>query len=468
LRDDVPVPALPTGHSIVRNLFVSGRGRVVRLQWAYPDSDPGLEWQNEVRIGAFEKTCSVEHLISINSIDYRIAPARLALGSPAVIRQLCSESAVQIGDMQVRATPYPLYTDNVDKFLELLQSPDRRLPIVFVAPYSNGDANALDASSTAQNLAGVGIVVEVRDPEATWDIAEAIGKYHSCFNGGARIYWPGFTTKEEPRSHRLYVATRIETFGPDAIARSIQRSIFSVAAFRFFPDPQISDVIREAEQTERAQRVEVQKASSGDDWEIYALELDEKLTGANQIISDLEAENRNLKANQQVFLSVGAFGEAEDEVASEEITPPESVEAAVDRARTCKNLVILDSAFDASRKSPFQRPVEVLEALHDLDDIAEDWLKRRNATGSGGDLLQHLKNRGWGKRSSMHISGTTRTKYREHYEFEYDGKRELFEPHITIGSGDPNSCASIHFHLDQTRGKIIIGHVGRHLPNTKT
>jgi hypothetical protein len=44
----------------------------------------------------------------------------------------------------------------------------------------------------------------------------------------------------------------------------------------------------------------------------------------------------------------------------------------------------------------------------------------------------------------------------------------LFEPHITIGSGDANSCASIHFLFDQKREKMIVGHVGKHLPNTKT
>jgi hypothetical protein len=141
----------------------------------------------------------------------------------------------------------------------------------------------------------------------------------------------------------------------------------------------------------------------------------------------------------------------------------------VDQARaSCKNLVILDSALESAKKSPFQRPAEVLTALQDLDKIAVEWGKQRKAKGSGGDLLEHLKNRGWGKRSSMHISNTTRTQCGSHYEFEYDGKRQLFEPHITLGSGDPNSCASIHFQLDQVRTKMVIGHVGRHLPNTKT
>ena len=82
--------------------------------------------------------------------------------------------------------------------------------------------------------------------------------------------------------------------------------------------------------------------------------------------------------------------------------------------------------------------------------------------------MQSMIARGWGKRCSWHISTPTKTRYKNDYTFEYGGVRRLFEPHITLGSGDPNSCASIHFVLDEETGKIVIAHVGIHLPNTKT
>ncbi len=68
----------------------------------------------------------------------------------------------------------------------------------------------------------------------------------------------------------------------------------------------------------------------------------------------------------------------------------------------------------------------------------------------------------------MHISNTTKGKSASKYSFIYAGSRRIFEPHITLGSGGANSCASIHFLLDDEKDKIIVGHVGRHLPNTKT
>ena len=153
---------------------------------------------------------------------------------------------------------------------------------------------------------------------------------------------------------------------------------------------------------------------------------------------------------------------APDEV---EDTPEDDVlsfssvaEAVGEAAKTCENVELLDPVFATAADSPFRRPFDIYKALCDLNEFVDN----------GGDILQYLRLRGWGKRSSMHISDTTRGKYRAHYEFEYQEQKQLFEPHITIGAGDPNSCASIHFIFDQVREKMIIGHVGKHLPNTKT
>lgn len=467
-----PVPEVPEGHFLSLENFVGTKGQARRINWSYPsDTDEGLAWRNEIRLGAFGDRCSVEHLVSIDSTEYRVAPAKFALGSPSVIRQLCADAAVQVGDMQVKATAYPVTSESVQDFLKLLASPFRRLPIVLVSPYASGAPSALDVASLALNLAGVGIVVTALDAEATWDIAEQIGRRLSCFDGAARIYWPGFSTDHDPRAHRLFLGARVEEVGAAAVARYIERSIFAVAAFRFVPDARIDEVILETQQAERIHRVEQQKTQAGYNWENIALELDAELQKANESIANLRSENKNLKDNQQVFLSSRMDGETDevDGPGDDVATPVDSVESAVEYARqNFPNLIILPSALDSAKNSPFQRPDEIVSALRDLDEIAVVSAEQKKVRGSGGDILQHLKTRGWGKRSSMHISNTSRTTYRSDYEFEYGGRRQLFEPHITLGSGAPNSCASIHFLLDQGSGKIVVAHVGRHLTNTKS
>lgn len=79
-----------------------------------------------------------------------------------------------------------------------------------------------------------------------------------------------------------------------------------------------------------------------------------------------------------------------------------------------------------------------------------------------------LRDAGLGKRVSNFISQTSKGKWGQEYTFTYEGETQLFEWHVTLGAGAADTCASIHFLPDQTKGKLIVGHVGRHLTNTKS
>ena len=385
-----------------------------------------------------------------------------------MIRRLCSDQVVRVGEMQVQAAPYPLTEKGVPDFLTLLRSSLRKLPIVFLAPYARGDLNQIDSSAMARRLAGVAIIVDVKDIGSTWDIGEALGRSLSCFDGGVRIYWPGFTDGDDPRRHPLYLGATAEALGPSAIARALERAVFAVASFRFVPDARITEIVRKAEHEQRAVQLGAQRELTGVDWEAYAVEIDGVLSTAKLRISELEAENNNLRANQQLLFNSREIDNV-DEVSPKEIVVPDSVREAVELAKKrCDHLVILDSSIVSAAASPFQRPADIADALQDLDHVAATWSRLKVERGNGGDLRQHIADLGWGKRCSMHISDTTRSRYKGDYTFTYELRAQLFEPHITLGSGDPNSCASIHFMLDETNGKIVVAHVGRHLPNTKT
>jgi hypothetical protein len=459
---------LPEQHYLASTVYKSGAGTAVRIRWSYPDNnDAGLRWTNEIRIGQFGNRCSIEHLILIESVDYNVAPVRLLFGSPRVVRDICSKTPAYIGDMQVRATPYLLEKRGFDDFISLQSSDLRRLPIVLLSPYAHGDANMIDSAHVARNLAGVAVVVHVTDPDVTWDIADELGRQLSCFNGAARIYWPNFQKGDDLRSHRLFLGAWIEQVGGAAASGIVERAVFAVAAFRFVPDQRISDVIGAVETAERQKQLEEKKAAGDDFWEDYERDL-ARLDEATGKIRELEAENANLRANQNLLFAGTLTADEPDEGVKDELVSISSVTEAVERAaKRTRKVEFLASAHSAAGESPFQRPFDIFKALMDLDEIVDAWRSQRDSTGSGGDLLQHLRDRGWGRRSSMHISDTTKGKYRGYYEFDYKGLKQLFEPHITIGSGDPNSCASIHFIFDHNREKMVVAHVGKHLPNTK-
>lgn len=261
---------LPERHSLFSSVYHDDGERVVRIIWSFPDdNDNGLRWSNEVRFGQFGDRCGVEHLISIESVEYNVSPARLLFGSPRAVRDICTKTPAYIGEMQVKAEPYALREDGLTDLLPLLTSNLRRLPVVLLSPYAGGEVNQIDPAKLARNLAGVAVVVRVDDPELTWDFADEVGRQLSCFNGAARIYWPGFSKASDPRSHRLFFGAWIEQVGPGVAARAIERAIFAVAAFRYVPDERIANLIGRAEVADR-QKLLVEKKEAGDDfWADY-------------------------------------------------------------------------------------------------------------------------------------------------------------------------------------------------------
>src|SRR5690606_13498703 len=108
----------------------------------------------------------------------------------------------------------------------------------------------------------------------------------------------------DPRSHRLFFGAWIDQVGPDVAARTIERAIFTVAAFRYVPDGRIADLIRRAEAAERQKSLDQKKESGDEYWDDYQKTVD-KLREAEERLEELKAENANLRANQQVFLGTG-------------------------------------------------------------------------------------------------------------------------------------------------------------------
>ena len=457
---------LPDDHSLTPSVYENGGERVVCIHWSFPDdNDAGLRWANDVRIGQFGDRCGVEHLISIESVEYSVAPVRLLFGSPNPIRDICAKMPVYFGKRKICAAP--LKREKLNDLRDLLTCESRKLPVVMLSPYPHGKLNWIDRDRLARNLAGVAVVVSVEDPELTWDFTNDVGRRLSCFDGAVRIYWPKFSKASDPRSHRLFLGSWIEQVGPETAAIRIEQTIFAVAAYRYVPDERIADLIHHAVAAERQKVLERNRENSEEEFLVYYEKVDDEVKELKERNANLEAENANLRANQQVVFSVGSEELAETETMED--PDLSSVSKAVEEAgRRFDNLMILPSATSAAAKSRFESPDIVYDKLAALNETVDVWKKNRDETGRGGNYIQLLRDRGGGKRVASHISDTTRGRSRSHYEFEYQGKKQLFEPHITIGAGNPNSCASIHFIFDQERLMMVVGHVGKHLPNSKT
>jgi hypothetical protein len=438
-------------------------GTALELEWSFP-GDSQLVWRNLVRTARLRDRCAVEHRVEIASAEYLLTPAFYSVGAPAVVRTICRQE-VFVGEMRLRAVVYPLEEKGVDQFVELLEAEQRRLPVVLLTPFANGEPGDLDAQSLADRLAGVAIVTEANSPETTRALSDRLARL-GCYDGGARVYWPGFRSSDDLNRHPLMLSSRIAILGHERAARTIERSIFSVAAFRFTPDPRIASIIVASETLVRTERAQEVVAQGDTTWEQYALEMSEKLEAAEVELAALRAENENLRANQSVLFSfseeAGEQGGGEPEPAERH---PTNIREAVDfAADDCPNLVFLDSSRSSADGSPFKRPGEVYEALSTMDKVASVWARNRG----GGDLRQMLQDAGLGKRVSNFVSQTSKGKWSADYTFNYNGKAQLFEWHVTLGAGAADTCASIHFLPDEGRGKLVIAHVGKHLTNTRS
>ncbi len=456
------VGQLPDGHQLVVRRH-GGDDVAIEIEWTFP-GDHGLVWRNIIRAAQILECCAVEHRVELTSVEYLISPAGYSVGAPAVVRVICQRD-VLVGEMRVRATVYPLMEEGVDQFVGLLEAQQRRLPIVLLTPFANGEPGELDARTLADHLAGVAIVTEADTPATTRALSERLGRL-GCYDGGVRVYWPGFKKNDDLRRHPLMLGSRIAIGGEENAARTIERSIFSVAAFRFAPDARIAAIIAKSQAAARAGRALVVVNHGDTTWERYALEMSESLDAALTKLETVEAENENLRANQSVLF---AFSEQMDDPVDERGIPasrePKCVSDAVEFAtRDCPQLIFLDSSRSSSLTSPFKRPREIYESLMLMNTVANVWGKNQG----GGDLRQMLKDSGLGKRVSNFVSETSKGKWGAEYKFLYDGEQRLFEWHVTLGAGAADTCASIHFFPDLKLGKLVIGHVGRHLTNTRS
>jgi hypothetical protein len=201
-----------------------------------------------------------------------------------------------------------------------------------------------------------------------------------------------------------------------------------------------------------------------DQAERHAEALAEQLDDALQ---ELEDRDRALAELRRALGEGEEGGGAPGKDAAEE-EPPATVLEAVERAaERCPHLRFAPRAFESAAESPFSRPQLILDNLLRLDELAAAYLQ--------GDLGERLADVAFRMRLAWRggISERTRTRYGREYDFAYDGHAFQLGPHVRIGSGSgAGSIARIYLALhpgdDDLERSVIVGHVGRHLPDSTT
>ena len=125
-------------------------------------------------------------------------------------------------------------------------------------------------------------------------------------------------------------------------------------------------------------------------------------------------------------------------------------------------ILFTERAEDSAEDSAFLRPDEVYEFFRAMHEIAHE-LRQGQLEGRRLDLV--FADRGFRSKPS---SAQTRKRYHRFYHMSLAGREVDLSQHVTLGSRNQNTCLSIHWWHDKEGGRFVIGHCGKHLPNTLT
>lgn len=443
-----------------------------RLRWQQPDrAGKPLLWFSEVRLATLGEEVEFRIEVRVTSDAAAVRPDYASVGRPRLVSAVVTKYPAFFVGQRVDAQPWSLDASRIPDFVnEHLTSPERKLPIVLVTPDNSTSEPLLDPYRLADQLAAQADVFVLSDSAASWRLADEVGRPFSCFNGGVRIYWPDLDLgADDPFQHPLWLPTWIR-----AQPGRIEKTLFSrlcLASSRLITVGPLWKAVNDLVRRDRDMALRAQLESFGASHEAAKALLDDVgriETERDELqlrVWDLESEKSNLQREvERLKESMRQISQATtEEAATAEVEIDRVSTAVIVAAERFKHLRFLDSAYASAKKSNYNWPDRVYDAFEGLDELAD--LRQRGSLGI--DIESWLGERGI--EYAAHLSPTTRSKHGRHYTFKVDGTDRMMEEHLVFGNdGDPDRCLRVHMSWDPAAGQWVIGHVGRHLPNTKS
>ena len=475
-----------------------GRHRLVSLktlsatafEFAATDVIPGdpTEWVTLVRIIAVDDVMHALVELSMSSDDLAL---RVAVGRPKVVHELIGATArPRLGGSRLLQEPLVLPAPEVALLIDLLENPNRSLPIIVCAepPASRNDGWLRIAASLAARAEGVAIVVTL-DAVAVTAFRDALGSL-AIWDGGIRVYAPGVVVRDsEGWKHRYYSRARLEV----SRQATVNRIVYAVAqlstrrrmpdAFHAFSDQNDQEAAAENEMIPRQELISAQKT-----WEVdVELARDEQSSLERELSSATGHLARLKKAlidHGQTALLWGAEHEEQGAVPDTVQYTSEAVMAA--QAYLAEWVALPDSAIrelDDIDTAPeaYNWGNKTWRGLRALAAYAED---RAGGWSNGGfwEWCASGPLLGWPatpKKLSMTEGETvqnsvklSRTRIFEVSDEVEPSSRITMLAHLKISEGGGPLAPRVYFHDDTggTTRKVHVGLIGPHylVPNKST
>jgi hypothetical protein len=471
------------GHRIRANHEKADSCELVTFEWSHPgDAGSDLIWNTLCNLARAEKAIQCSLVVRLTSPSAVVKPLTYSVGRPRLIGDILDAVPCFVGKQQVPKAAIEVAAPDVTKFVEgTLFSQERRLPVVVVSPDAWSGRPEVIAPDMQKALLGFAQVAALRDKWAAFKLTDAIGKDFSCYNGAVRLYWPGLKPTSQPLDHPLYFPDSIRWHAQNGqpLDRHLFRLLVGISSFRFSDasvvraahaaidkakQQHIQQLLGKAEAIgAETKEIEAELERAWDEIAQLKWERDEAKEQVSALSADLEAQKAAWATVQQAHTRPQSlpgpallpapgpsFKNLADVVAWAQI-------------QFAETLLFLDSAVRSAEDSPYQHPERVSELLQALDELVTRW---RSDGKLGESWKIALKKRGFDYNDNISI--TSRGKYGDDYTFVYEGKKRLFENHVTIGAKQPESCVSVHWMRDDKKKQIVIGWCGRHGTNTSS
>jgi hypothetical protein len=468
LAGDLQSTEVGTGRFIETRSYEGPYGTAWGLKLTMPDDEPDVAWITETTVytkpdGKVWFSCSSQ----VGRQGQTLSPVVRFANRPVIVKDVL---AMFPGKGMLPLTGKPLSCgsgNDVMLLIGLLTLNDRHLPVVFVSRTNEG-AILTDTKKLADQLAGLAYVIEATGP----DVSEAMGRVLpsplNCFDGGVRIYWPGFDTNSSRFHHPLWIRSRIVQLNerhPARLGSEILNRIASVTTFTappsFIPWSQLLD-------WQRSQAIEHAKASNKHGELLTLLEDENRSFSAQvrQLRAELDLQTQEtakfkaLAENFRLALQSNEPAQAGDVLEASVDSVEEALEIAeneyADQLAFCWNSKSEDDS------SPFDDPHSVLRALRWLATTYHD---SRTGKKECPDRETSVREAipGWSYEPHQSKLTMNHRKHRVWYHANYDGREFALPEHLKCSSTkDARHSIRIAFNWDDQNKKVVLGYLGQH------
>jgi len=470
-----------THSTLCTDSYLSPAGDAWAMRYTEIDKECGRKrfWYSDIGLKKEVETVIVSVRVSFawNAEDLSHDHEAPIPSVPVVVRYILQDNHVFSGRAEFRLLekPIPFTEPGMGKALcNFIQSPERRYPLVVF----NGDSaeQVAEAKKLARELTGKCMVAIIA---SNIELAEEIKLFlpadYRIPYGQFRVFFPFSGRRNSPVRHRWY-DIHSEEYADErhGIVNGLLRnhSLLEAGAV------ETVDEIRRLVTREELMKVKVESPDQQkqlleflEEHAHVAAERDQAKQDASFFASEFDRLDDEVKKlewrckDYQSRLDAVDDGAAVDVATLLPVLPTTLTQVAKAAAKFFPRLVITEAALEAARD--YDECKSLCEAWEMLRHLNEAMYRTKFEEGSK-EIEKTFQDR-TGYEVAMKEGPSTKNdkKLMDLRKLVHDGHEYDISPHLKHGNKEPK-LVRIYFAFDEKRKKIVVGHIGKHIPNATT